>query len=126
MMNFRSEVCDMESDEQKNLFKWAAGNRGKHPELELMFHIPNGGKRDAVTGANLKAQGVKAGVPDICLPVPRGAFHGLYIEMKYGKNKLTADQKWWLVALSQQGYATAVCYTWESAKTVILSYLGGG
>jgi len=126
MMNFRSEVCDMESDEQKALFAWAALNRGKHPELELMFHIPNGGKRDAVTGANLKAQGVKAGVPDICLPVPRGAFHGLYIEMKYGKNKLTADQKWWLVALSQQGYATAVCYTWESAKTVILSYLGGG
>jgi hypothetical protein len=116
----------MESDEQKALFAWAAINRGKHPELELLYHVPNGGSRHPAEAANLKAQGVKAGVPDICLPVPRGAFHGLYIEMKYGKNKLTVDQKWWLVALSQQGYATAVCYTWESARTVILSYLGGG
>lgn len=114
----------MESDEQKALFVWAALASGKYPELELMFHVPNGGSRHPVEAANLKAQGVKAGVPDICIPVPRGAFHGLFIEMKYGKNKLTADQKWWLVALSQQGYAGAVCYTWESARTVILNYLG--
>jgi hypothetical protein len=114
----------MESDEQKALFAWAAINRGKHHELELLYHVPNGGSRHPAEAANLKAQGVKAGVPDICLPVPRGAFHGLFIEMKYGKNRLTADQKWWLVALSQQGYATAVCYTWESARTVIERYLG--
>lgn len=114
----------MESDEQKALFDWAAFAQGKYPELKLLYHVPNGGSRHPAEAANLKAQGVKAGVPDICLPVPRGAFHGLFIEMKYGKNKLTVDQKWWLMALSHQGYATAVCYTWESAKTVILNYLG--
>lgn len=114
----------MESDEQKALFRWAALAQGKYPDLVLMYHIPNGGSRHPAEAANLKAQGVKAGVPDICLPVPRGAFHGLYIEMKYGKNRLTQSQKDWLAALIHQGYAVHVCYTMESARVAIVNYLG--
>lgn len=115
----------MEADEQKYLFEWAALNRGKHHELELLYHIPNGGSRHPAEAANLKAQGVKAGVPDICLPVPRGAFHGLFIEMKFGKNKLSDNQREWIHALLGQGYAVFVCYTMEEARTAILNYLGG-
>lgn len=73
-----------ESVEQTNLFRWAAYEQGKYPELKLMYHIPNGGSRNRLEAANLKKQGVKSGVPDICLPVARGAYHGLYIEMKSG------------------------------------------
>jgi len=55
------------------------------------------------------AEGVKRGVPDVFLPVARGGYHGLWIEMKYGKNKTTSNQKWWLNELKDQGYKTAVC-----------------
>ena len=52
--------------------------------------------RDIRTAANLKKEGVKRGVPDICLPVSRGKYHGLYIEMKAGKNKPSKEQKEWI------------------------------
>ena len=54
-----------------------------------VFHIPNGGYRNAREAANLKRQGVKAGVPDLCIPVAKGGYHGLYIEMKTKKGKLS-------------------------------------
>lgn len=59
----------------------------------------------------------------MCLPVPRNGFHGLYIEMKYGRNKTTDQQKEWLKELAAQGYFTAVCYGAEEAKRVISKYL---
>lgn len=115
-----------EAQEQTYLFNWIAFARGKTPELDLLFHIPNEGKRDKRTGARLKAQGMRPGVPDLCLPVPTSQFHGLYIELKFGSNKPTAEQIRWLDALKRQGYKTAVCYGWEEAKDTILNYLQGG
>lgn len=112
-----------ESNEQIALFRWAAFQSGKYPELELMHHIPNGGRRDKATAKILRAEGVKAGVPDICLPVPRGSYHGMYIEMKYGKNKATANQEQWIHSLREQGYFAVVCYGWETAVEEIIRYL---
>lgn len=112
-----------ESVEQINLFRWAACASGAMPELKLLYHIPNGGKRDITTAKRLKAEGVKAGVPDLCLPVPRGAYHGLYIEMKTGKNKTTENQDCWLSCLREQRYCVAVCYGWEAASNVLTQYL---
>lgn len=115
-----------ESVEQICLFRWAAFSVGAHPELKLMYHIPNGGKRNITTAKRLKAEGVKAGVPDIHLPVPRGGYHGLYIELKKQRgNTTTENQDFWLEALSEQGYSTAVCKGWEEASKVILNYLEG-
>ena len=115
-----------ESQEQKALFQWAGYAEQQYPELKLLHHIPNGGKRDSRTAVNLKREGVKAGVPDICLPVARGQYHGLYIELKAGKNKTTTKQKEWLNALNQEGYATKVCYGWSEARETIEKYLGLG
>lgn len=112
-----------ESVEQICLFRWAIYASGTMPELELLHHIPNGGKRDITTARRLKAEGVKAGVPDISLPVPSGRYHGLYIELKAGKNKTTENQNEWLDKLTQQGYYIAVCYGWEAASKVITEYL---
>lgn len=113
----------LESSEQISLFRWAAYAQPALPDLKWMFHIPNGGKRDLRVAKKLKAEGVKAGVPDICLPVPRGNYHGLYIELKAGKNKTTENQDNWLDALSANGYFTAVCYGWEAASREITKYL---
>lgn len=112
-----------EAAEQEKLFRWAAFMEDRFPALGLLHHIPNGGSRNVLEAANLKRQGVKAGVPDVCLPVPSSGRHGLYIEMKYGKNKPTEKQRAWLTALKNQGYAVAVCYSWEQAQTVICKYL---
>jgi len=112
-----------ESEEQKSLFVWATIAARKYPALNLLFHIPNEGKRSQWTGARMRSEGLKSGVPDLCLPVARSGYHGLYIELKAGKNKPTANQLAWLEALEAQGYKTAVCYGWEAAKNVIEAYL---
>lgn len=113
-----------EATEQERLISWTQYQYNEYPELKLIFHIPNGGSRNTLEAANLKRQGVKAGVPDLCLPVARQNYHGLYIEMKWGKNKTTENQKWWLQALQSQGYKTAVCYGADEAIKVIRDYLG--
>ena len=114
-----------EAREQQTLFEWAALMEAMHPELRLMYHVPNGGSRNEREAANLKRQGVKPGVPDVCLPVPRGGKHGLYVEMKARDNKPTAKQREWLDSLGKQGYAVAVCYSWKEAADTITKYLKG-
>ena len=114
-----------EHDEQVKIFQWARLSEGRWPELALLFAIPNGGKRHIAVARKLKAEGVKAGVPDICLPVARGRFHGLYIELKHGRNKETERQAWWLTRLCDHGYRVATAYEFEGAKAVLEEYLGG-
>lgn len=115
-----------ESAEQQLLFQWARMQSGKYPELMLLYHIPNEGKRSHKTGARLKAEGLKTGVPDICLPVARGGHHGLYIELKRVKNsRVTEDQMRWLEDLARQGYVAAVCRGADEAIELITRYLSG-
>lgn len=113
-----------ESVEQQRLFQWAALQAASRPELEMLYHIPNGGARSKATAGRLKAEGVRAGVPDLCLPVPRAQYHGLYIELKRQHGGQTSpSQKDWLRRLSAQGYDTAVCHGWEDAASMIMAYL---
>jgi len=115
-----------EGNEQSYLFEWAKYSEGAFPELALLFHIPNGGKRNKFEAAKLKKQGVKAGVPDLFLPVARGSYHGLFIELKYGSNKATDNQNKWAKDLTEQGYKCLVCYGWQSAAENIEKYLNIG
>lgn len=113
-----------ESEEQQHLFNWARLATGYYPELALMYHIPNEGKRKITTGRRMVAEGLKKGVPDICLPVPRGDYHGLYIEMKRQSGSTpTTDQLDWIENLSRQGYQATWCRGWEAASRVITEYL---
>lgn len=112
-----------EENEQIVLFRWAEFSASQYPELELLYHIQNEGKRSAVTGARLKAQGLKSGVPDVCLPTAHGGYIGLYIEMKVKPNKPTENQKRWLRALREAGHMVAVCYGFEEARNLIVEYL---
>ena len=70
----------------------------------------------AAQGATRKRMGVKKGVPDLCLPVQRGGYAGLYLEMKRPGGHVREEQHWWLEHLDTQGYCTAVCYGWEQAR----------
>ena len=114
-------VDSSEAEEQCKLFEWAAiASKLLHYDgLELMFHVPNEGKRSPYSGGKMKKEGLKRGVADICLPVPRGNYHGLFFEMKYDKNKLTKEQKKFLSGVKAQGYATWVCYSADEAIELI-------
>ncbi len=120
-----------ESGEQTALFAWAALEGQNVPELKLMFAIPNGGKRDKITGARMKAEGVKPGVPDVFLPIPRGKWHGLFIELKRmgdkeakrAKGTASGKQLEWKDSLQAQGYGVAICVGWQAATEVIKQYL---
>lgn len=72
---------------------------------------------------NLKREGVKSGVPDLCLPVARGACHGLYIEMKRQGGRVSDNQTEWIKNLREQGYRVAIAYTCEQAIDTIIKYL---
>lgn len=116
-----------EHQHQSALFRWA--EISNIPELDLMYAIPNGGHRNKAVAAKLKKEGVKKGVPDIHLPVARGGFHGLYIELKKpkdtksGAGKATKEQLDWQIKLNAHGYLTVICIGWEKAKETIESYL---
>lgn len=112
-----------EDVEQECLLRWSEFVKGKYPEVRLLYHIPNGGSRNKLEAEHLRRQGVKAGVPDLCLPVPRGRYHGLYIELKAKDNTPTQKQKDWLADLDAQGYKTAVCWGWETASELLEEYL---
>lgn len=125
---------------QTALFAWSAINVGTHPELRWLFAIPNGGQRGdgtakgaAIAGGRLKAEGVKAGVPDVMLPIRRSYWAGLFIEMKRPKSKGRAKgrfdrdpdspQEQWRTYLLGAGYRHCICYTWNEASAEILRYL---
>lgn len=117
-----------EAQHQANVIKWSQqpGIRAKWPELALLHHIPNGGSRDPVEGRHLKQQGVKPGVPDLCLPVARGKYHALYIEMKNERGRTTMEQDWWGERLLSEGNLWTVCHGWESAVKTLERYLDIG
>lgn len=118
--------ANTEHAHQVALFCWAAINREKYPELEWMFAVPNGGLRDRITAARMKAEGVRSGVSDIFLPAARKGHHGLFIEMKKpGELKGESDrQKEFGAHVGNQGYYYVVCDHWEKARDIIEWYLG--
>ena len=88
-----------------------------------LFAIPNGGARTPATGAMLKREGVRKGVPDLLLAVPRKTYHGMFIELKAGKNKETVEQKAFLDFAEKQGYIACVSNSWEDTRKKIEDYL---
>lgn len=114
-----------EDAEQISLFMWAQQNLETYPDLRLLFAIPNGmhtpNKRAA---ARMRAMGMKRGVPDVFLPVRRGEFSGLFIEMKKIKGRGANDeQSEWIDELKAQGYGAIVCKGFEAARDVLIDYL---
>lgn len=113
-----------EHDHQRLTVAWF---RGRYPDLaDVFFAIPNGGVRSAAAGARMKAEGVKAGVPDLLLAVPRGTRHGLWVEMKTLKGKASKAQREMRERLLAQGYAVEIAHGYAAAKAIITEYLSDG
>lgn len=110
-----------EAAEQVKLFQLCRFANRHH----VLFHIPNGGSRNKIEARNLKYQGVKAGVPDLFYPLPSGKYHGLFIELKFGKNRPTEQQKEWINYLNDVGYLAVVCYSAVEAFDLLEKYFAG-
>ena len=114
-----------EEEEQKTVISWCRLNEERWPELGLIYHVPNEGKRSKATAAAEKAMGLRAGVSDLCLPVRRVWHIGMYLEMKALDGKLTKEQKEFLAAVSEQGYFACACWGADAAMKMIENYLRG-
>lgn len=112
-----------EDTEQINVIQWAGWNTVRFPELKWLHHCPNGGSRNRNEAVKFKQMGVKAGVSDLCLPYPKGMYCGLYIEMKYGDNRLQDTQKEFLADMAEAGHFVVTCYSAEEAIRIIEEYL---
>ena len=89
-----------------------------------IFHIPNGSYKSVTARTKSKQEGLKAGVPDLMIPVPNKNHHGLFIEMKRVKNsKVSVHQKQWIELLNKQGYKAIVCYGNNEAIKEIENYI---
>lgn len=120
-------MSNTEHDEQKALLKWwalACAGFGV-PEV-CLFAVPNAAKRSPKLASMLKAEGMRSGIPDLILAVPRGEFHGLFIEMKKAKGgRPSLNQITSLGAFFRQGYAVRICHGFEAARSVIERYMAG-
>lgn len=115
-----------EEQEQATVFEWISLMSRQYPELDLCFHIPNGGVRSKSEAVRFKRTGVKAGVPDLFLPVARGGYHGLFVEMKRRKGgRVSDEQKGWIEALTEQGYRAVVCHGSDEACDELFRYMKG-
>jgi hypothetical protein len=92
---------------------------------EWVFHPRNEQARDARQGARYKQAGVTAGVSDIIVPYPCGGFHGLMVELKTDKGRLSEEQKDFLHEMSERGYKTAVCRSVGEVQIELIQYFGG-
>ena len=122
-----------EYEQHKGVFVWADVMKREHPELELLNSSANGawlpgklGKLKFAIIATLKATGcLKTGFPDINLPVSRGGWNALYIELKKKTGKPSPEQLVWARALRDQGNLACFCYGQAMAEKVIIAYLKG-
>ena len=121
--NFKAKRNSPESDTQARFFAWLIKN---YPELRcLCFAVPNGGARHVLEAMNLKKAGLTPGIPDVYCAISKGEFHGLFLEFKAGRNKLTDAQKMMFDRFSGAGYKCEVCYSFEDAVKIFVNYVEG-
>ena len=123
----KKPIKHTEANYQQQVIEWArmASRSAKYPMLDMLHCSLNGVKLSALQAAKAKQQGMLSGVPDLFLPVPIGGYHGLFIEMKSDKGRLSTNQTWFLSKVELLGYKIAVCYSADEAIEKIKSYYFG-
>lgn len=112
-----------EAQHQTFVFQVLQLNERKYPFLKWIYAVPNGGHRHPAVAAQMKAQGVKRGISDICIPIPKKDYHGCYIEMKMVGKKLTPEQAEFAAFIMENDYEFAMCLTCDQVLETIENYL---
>ena len=117
------ESDPLEHAEQCAVIDWARAHEDVYPALRLLYAVPNGGYRHPATGAALVREGVRSGIPDLCLPVARRGFHSMYIEMKRIGGRPSSAQLYIIEQLREFGNMAVVCYGAGEAIRALEHYL---
>ena len=116
----------IESAYQTQVVEWSRWafkvNPVRYPHLEMLHCSLNGVKLSGTQAKIAKGQGMLSGVPDLFLPVPKNGFHGLFIEMKSDKGRVTENQHWFLTNAESLSYKTVICYSAKEAISAIQAY----
>lgn len=110
--------------ERRNQIQCVNWFRFEYPK-NLIFHIPNGGKRGRIVLSLLKAMGAVSGIPDLFIPLPKSGYHGLWVEMKSDKGSLSDEQREIHAYLKGQGYEVLTIKEFESFQSEVGSYMRG-
>ena len=119
-------IIPSEHDEQVILFQEMALRAKQDPRWGKAFAIPNGGLRNIVVAKKLKAEGVRAGTPDIFIPVPAGPYCGMFLEMKRRAGGVVSSEQWAFMNSMHPHYFTAVGYGAADAIERIATYFAAG
>jgi len=114
-----------EHDTQRSVVQWCALARTRYPMLAWLYAIPNAGKRSLGAYAHMRAEGLRPGIPDLCVPAPVGAFGAGYIEHKAKDNKPSDAQMSAMRALAHMGNAVTVSYSFEKSRQWLVAYACG-
>src|SRR5262249_18679711 len=112
----RAKPRELERPHQVALIKWVRTVKNIYSVLRLLYAVPNGGDRNLRVARKLKAEGVLAGVADLCLPAARRGYHGLYLEMKSEEGGATKEQKKFLPGVSREGYCTVLAHGTDAER----------
>lgn len=113
-----------EDESQMCVIDWAKLQRWKKGTLaDYLHHSPNGGLRSKSEAGRFKKMGTKAGFPDLFLPIAKGPFNGLFIEMKISTGKISVNQRAYIPLLKDENYRVEVCYSADGAINLIKNYL---
>ena len=116
----------IESAHQAQVVEWSRwaykANPSRYPMLNMLHCSLNGVKLSGTQAKIAKGQGMLSGVPDLFLPVPKNGYHGLFIEMKSEKGRVTENQHWFLTNADSVGYKTVICYSAKEAISAIEAY----
>ena len=116
----------IESAHQAQVIEWSRwaykANPSRYPMLNMLHCSLNGVKLSGTQAKVAKGQGMLSGVPDLFLPVPKNGYHGLFIEMKSEKGRVTENQHWFLTNADSVGYKTVICYSAKEAISAIEAY----
>jgi hypothetical protein len=110
-----------ESKLQQSCVKWF---KYRYPYI-LIAAFPNEGKRTVQSAARMKAEGLLSGMPDLFICFGNSAYHGLFVEMKFGNGKTTTNQDEVIAKLTKQGYQVAVVNSLDMFIETVDNYLIG-
>lgn len=105
---------------QIKLFDWL---RSREDLIPFCLHIANERRASPIHGRILKRMGVRPGASDVFLGISRGKYHGMFLELKAGKNKPSKEQLLFMQDMAIQGYHAVWCQGYEAAKQLIEDYL---
>ncbi|MBA9076093.1 VRR-NUC domain-containing protein [Rufibacter quisquiliarum] len=103
---------------------WFKNTHRQH--ADLLYQIKNDGRKHAISASSDKALGLTPGIPDTFMAIPRGPWHGLYVEFKRPGEKLSDAQRKVIPQLQAQGYRVEVVTTEEQFRMLVYEYLAHG